>query len=430
MKRWIVLSRTALWPSTRLMSEAWLKEYRVLDPDAIEVEIKNPYPLSGIVSGGPQVDEILRRFRHDRPDEVIFLTHLPNPFEWIQLMDSISHGSTRFRIHAYGDFIQHLCSHPQNTQLNQIRFQFLTASHRHRDLIRNCFSNGDELVEATPPNLQLDRRWFDPIARKKVRKQFSISAHDSVLIYTGRISPQKHVPDLIDAFQKLSETNRHLHLMLIGDFDDTEGGVFAFQRPLGSSFQEVMARIQSLKQPERSRLHLIRSVPNAKLREYLSAADLFVSLSRFHDEEFGVAPLEALASGLEVVVTNWGGYSDLSDFAEFAALVSVQATDHGPSLRKHELIAKLKEARHRVQLDERQRVARQRSILAKFQERAAQQTLLRSLSKPAVSMVAMSSAFQNFVEFMQKDASRARPQASASYRRLYRPYYQKAAEKT
>ena len=41
-----------------------------------------------------------------------------------------------------------------------------------------------------------------------------------------------------------------------------------------------------------------------------AAADLFVSLSDNIQETFGLAPIEAMAAGLPVVVTDWDGYKD------------------------------------------------------------------------------------------------------------------------
>jgi glycosyltransferase involved in cell wall biosynthesis len=47
------------------------------------------------------------------------------------------------------------------------------------------------------------------------------------------------------------------------------------------------------------------------LNEAYNGADLFVSLSLYHDEDFGYSPLESLVCGTPIAVTNWGGYKDL-----------------------------------------------------------------------------------------------------------------------
>ena len=41
-----------------------------------------------------------------------------------------------------------------------------------------------------------------------------------------------------------------------------------------------------------------------------SSADIFSSLSDNFQETFGITPIEAMASGLPVVVSDWDGYRD------------------------------------------------------------------------------------------------------------------------
>mgnify|MGYP001333871824 CR=1 FL=1 len=45
-------------------------------------------------------------------------------------------------------------------------------------------------------------------------------------------------------------------------------------------------------------------------RQAWQGADVFVSLSDNIQETFGLAPVEAMASGLPVVVSDWDGYKD------------------------------------------------------------------------------------------------------------------------
>jgi glycosyltransferase involved in cell wall biosynthesis len=45
-------------------------------------------------------------------------------------------------------------------------------------------------------------------------------------------------------------------------------------------------------------------------RDSWAAADIFISLADNIQETFGLTPIEAMASGLPVVVTDWDGYKD------------------------------------------------------------------------------------------------------------------------
>jgi hypothetical protein len=48
----------------------------------------------------------------------------------------------------------------------------------------------------------------------------------------------------------------------------------------------------------------------AQVRQSWAAADIFISLSDNVQETFGLTPVEAMAAGLPVVVTDWNGYKD------------------------------------------------------------------------------------------------------------------------
>jgi hypothetical protein len=52
------------------------------------------------------------------------------------------------------------------------------------------------------------------------------------------------------------------------------------------------------------------NLPNVSVPLYYSAADIFVSLSDTLQENFGLTPVEAMASGLPVVVSDWAGYKE------------------------------------------------------------------------------------------------------------------------
>ena len=45
------------------------------------------------------------------------------------------------------------------------------------------------------------------------------------------------------------------------------------------------------------------------LRGLYNAADMYLSLSLHHDEDYGMSPAEALCSGTPCALTSWGGYS-------------------------------------------------------------------------------------------------------------------------
>ncbi|MGZ3807168.1 MAG: glycosyltransferase, partial [Bacteriovorax sp.] len=58
-------------------------------------------------------------------------------------------------------------------------------------------------------------------------------------------------------------------------------------------------------------------------------SDMFISLSLYHDEDYGMSPAEAMACGLPTLLTDWGGYSSFASTAWPCQLVPVKITEFG-----------------------------------------------------------------------------------------------------
>ena len=56
--------------------------------------------------------------------------------------------------------------------------------------------------------------------------------------------------------------------------------------------------------------HFIDGLNQKNKNLILSSSDIFISLTDNFQETFGLTPLEGMAAGLPVVVTDWNGYRD------------------------------------------------------------------------------------------------------------------------
>lgn len=123
------------------------------------------------------------------------------------------------------------------------------------------------------------------------------------ILYTGRLHPEKGIGLLIGAFARLASRHRDIKLRLVGPWRVEEGGG-------GGPYRAKLQRKAEgypveLAEPITSPEHLAEELHAAHVYCYPSLADA--------GESFGVAPLEAMGTGLPVVV------SDLACFREFIA---------------------------------------------------------------------------------------------------------------
>jgi 1,2-diacylglycerol 3-alpha-glucosyltransferase len=135
---------------------------------------------------------------------------------------------------------------------------------------------------------------FDPV-RQKVepfnRNDFGITPEDIVLIYTGRLSPEKNLPFLLRCFSGLAQAYENTHMILVGDGPEREN-------------LENLVQITN----QIHRIHFTGMVDYAKVYSYLAGSDAFVTASITEVHPFSV--IEAMAMGLPVLGIASPGISD------------------------------------------------------------------------------------------------------------------------
>lgn len=140
-----------------------------------------------------------------------------------------------------------------------------------------------------------------PELRPQARAALGIAPADVALLFVGRMSfhGKANPLPLYLAAQRVAETlppGRTLHLL--------EAGWYGGEMQV-NGFAQAAATLM----PDVRRQPLEGRNPDT-LRSAWAAADVFVSLSDNVQETFGLTPVEAMAAGLPVVVTDWDGYRD------------------------------------------------------------------------------------------------------------------------
>jgi glycosyltransferase involved in cell wall biosynthesis len=137
------------------------------------------------------------------------------------------------------------------------------------------------------------------------------------ILYTGRIHPEKGLDLLIDAFRLVHQRHPMTRLRLVGPIRASEGGG-------GEAFQDSLARKAQGLPVEfgaaiNDRPGLARELQAAHYYCYPSIADA--------GETFGVAPLEAMATGLPTVVSALPCFTDFVHDGENALVFDHRAPD-------------------------------------------------------------------------------------------------------
>jgi alpha-1,6-mannosyltransferase len=142
----------------------------------------------------------------------------------------------------------------------------------------------------------VDTARFSPRLRSpELRAELGVGSHTALLLYAGRLAPEKHLPLLAETMAILAHrSDRDFHLVVAG------------QGMLRDSFERLCNALAPAKVTFLGHV----ADPNRLARLYASA-DVFVHPNP--REPFGIAPLEAMASGLALVAPNSGGVTSYAN---------------------------------------------------------------------------------------------------------------------
>lgn len=125
-----------------------------------------------------------------------------------------------------------------------------------------------------------------------LRGHYTHHPSDKILLYVGRLSPEKNLDSLISAFSRAFGEQEEVHLVLVGD------------GPL-----EGFLRAKAEKTPCRQRIHFAGRKEGKELYSHYLMADAFVLASTL--ERFGAVANEALTIGLPCAISKATGIASM-----------------------------------------------------------------------------------------------------------------------
>ena len=236
-------------------------------------------------------------------------------------------------------------------------------------LSRNFFPNAT--IEVVP--FSCDERLFypaDAALRQATRSRLEIGADEKVLLYSGRLSLEKNVHTLLKTFRVVLNAIPAARLVIAGEEAErpfTEFGTYS----LGTV--RTLQRLADHLSLDRGRVLYVGQCTGDDLRALYGAADVLVNLTVNHDENFGYAQVEAMACGLPVVGSTWGGLKDTITEGITGVQVPTMVTAAGVKVdwwaAANAIVGLLQSADASERMRQQCRaIARERYSLARYQE--------------------------------------------------------------
>ncbi len=135
--------------------------------------------------------------------------------------------------------------------------------------------------------------------KENIKRQYNINNDEKVIIYTGRLMPEKGVKELIQAYIELSKEKNDIVLLIAGG-----------ARQINKNKNNFINKIHKLSKKTKNRVIFTGRIPYKQLYKIYSIADIQVVPS-ICEEAFGLTVVEGMNYEIPIIVTNSGGIPEI-----------------------------------------------------------------------------------------------------------------------
>lgn len=146
------------------------------------------------------------------------------------------------------------------------------------------------------------------VDRNAVRARYGVAAHEKLILYVGRLVPQKGVEFLIQAVSKVAGRYPGAKFVIVG-----EGWLRGHLEYLANQTGQ------------RWRINFTGFIPDSELIALMRSADVLVIPSVY--EPFGIVALEGMAAGVPVVASQVGGLAEVVEHDKTGEYVYMRNPD-------------------------------------------------------------------------------------------------------
>lgn len=284
-----------------------------------------------VYTGNQFIHEVLKHERIIRKTDLILVENNPHYLPILRRKTKITMG-----LHLHNDYLN-----IQKKSFSKNSFENSSFVISVSDYIKK------RVLELAPKNYPVERVYNGidleqfgtkvlPYHKKSLKKKYGILEDEVIILFTGRLQKSKGIDVLLEAFIEMSD-KFNSKLLIVGGS--------AFKDSKNSRF------ITQLKKTARKEKNIIFTgyIPYTEIQHFYNLAD-FAVIPSLAPEAFGLTVLEALASGLPVIVTDAGGIPETIN--EKCGYILKRNRDLQDNLKNHmEKLISDKNLRHKMAIE-------------------------------------------------------------------------------
>ena len=137
------------------------------------------------------------------------------------------------------------------------------------------------------------------IEQENMKNKINIKADDYLILYVGRIMPEKGVLELIKSFNAAKEKNKNLKLLIVGE-----------KRNNKKNMTKYIEKIKKEIEKNKDSIILYGNATGKELLTLYNIGDLQI-IPSIWEEAFGLIAVEGICAGHPLIVTNSGGLTEI-----------------------------------------------------------------------------------------------------------------------
>ncbi|HEX4922775.1 MAG TPA: glycosyltransferase family 4 protein [Bdellovibrionales bacterium] len=184
---------------------------------------------------------------------------------------------------------------------------FVACAQPGYELLKEALQGHKRVYRIPWPITAGDMGPVQPRVRAAFRRSLGLKPDDKMVVFSGRLTPQKNIHGLLHALKLAREKVPDIHLFLLGDFADEDSPYLGLVKRRDYA-REILQLVRELGLQDY--VHFKGNIWRRHLRFFMAAADVHASLTVYYREEFGFAVAEGLTCGAPTLVTAWGGGAD------------------------------------------------------------------------------------------------------------------------